>query len=343
MRILLLLVTLSIAAAANAQTQPLVVVSKLTLSSTSERTSVRATGMIGPMWCGPDQGVYARVLDATGALGSLPVTLISPKKTVVYSLMNVQGIEPSARADSFVAAGDDSGRVYFVARYLAGTDIREFLVTFSADGSFFGKVPVESSLAAYQLTPLPDGMFFMAGLRETPDHDQQVRASNPFAAIFDRNGRMVKRLDSPTDRAAVRFGENGSMPYNTVAQGGVARLGSDGFLYVLKRSTTPRVQIFSQSGDKIHDFPVWVPFEGAEAGDMITADGRFLIKFYKIGKVRADNKVLWVEYASDSGEPRRALDATELKGQVICSEGDGFRVLTFTPDGYFAIGSANAQ
>lgn len=318
---------------------------KLSLSGSTQRTSLRAAALFGPMWCGMDGNIYARVTDTAGDFLALPVTRLSPTNNAVFNFSSLPGVDPRSAASALIAAGDSAGRVYYVSRYsLDGRD-QQFLVSFSSDGSFLTKVPLDQSLSVFQLVPLANDRFFMAGLKKPPSASTEERARSTFAGIFDADAKMVKDLTSHADDSAVEMIGDPPHAYNLPIQRGTSRLGHDGNIYVLKPSVPIRVEVFSPAGDKKTQLQLWTPFDGAAAIDLMTAPGEFLVKYYDpdTGKSNKDRPLLWVSYSALDGSPRSIYDVRDIKGQLVCLSDNVFTALTFTQDGYFAITKTEAR
>lgn len=317
----------------------------VSLSGGTNRTSLRAAAMFGPMWCGSDGSIYGRVTDTAGDFLTLPVTRLSTSNSTVFNFSFIPGVDARSAATAVVATGDTAGRVYYVARYsLEGSD-QQFLVSFSSDGSFLSKVPIDPSRTVFHLLPLPGDRFFLSGLAKPPSAKAEERATTTFAGIFDADGKMVKDLTSPADDSAVEMIGNPPRPYNLAIQRGTSRLGNDGRIYVLKPSKPIRVEVFSAAGVRENVLQLWTPFEGAAAIDLMTSPGVFLVKYYDpdTKKPSKDRPLLWVSYSTMDGNPRSIYDIRDFKGQLVCFSDNVFTALTFTQDGYFGIAKAEGR
>lgn len=341
--ILPVLIVFGICGISQAQS-PSVPVDKIILPTSSlsisnvNKTNVRVGALFGPMWCGDEGAVYARVMDTSGKFLASAVTKIHDKKPVLFPLNNIaesNGEQPEA----WISAGDSSGAVYYVVRF--GLD-KQYLVTLSASGTFVSKVALDNKLQVFQFLHLPSGNFFLSGLIESDKPDSPKTAAASFSWLVDADGKLVRDISRKDDQLAVEKVGNPPVLQNSAIQRGLARLGSDGFIYVLKGTSPPHVMIYSQAGELVREVTPLLPLENAQSTDLITGESTFLLKLHQLTKKDGEaRKLYWAEYSSETGEPRAVFDITGLKGQVICLKDNSFTILTFTQDGYFAIGKAS--
>lgn len=162
----------------------------------------------------------------------------------------------------------------------------------------------------------------------------------PFTAVFDKNGKMVKRVDFSDDTRileAIKTHDEGfvrsDQDYhrNAAIGSGSVAYSSDGNLYVLRHTTPAIVYTVSPSGQVVNRFevesgePALVPYE------LFERDGQLAIVFGRRSQGGEIAARLMVVNAK-TGESLRAFDAGDDLGvAVVCFE---------PPDQFTFVGSS---
>ena len=152
------------------------------------------------------------------------------------------------------------------------------LVRFAPDGGLESRVKLEGSTAPtllpYQAAAFPSGEILVSGLEKCRSR-RCISAFKSFTAIYDQSGHLLKRLSIPQDDeidAAAEIGDSryasGPMFGNRAVAGGKMRLGDDGNVYLMRRTSPATVYVISSSGDLVRTLQVQPPRVGWASVDM---------------------------------------------------------------------------
>jgi hypothetical protein len=190
--------------------------------------------MFVTVWNPEGEGPAERPLLMFDHAGLLKARFASSRKDVGLSA-NAESYQPTALVP-------DGG----VARLVWSYDALS-LDIFSADGKWKSKTPLDPpAFFPNQLAVFPSGESLVSGL----EHVHSRRALGPyksFTAIYSKDGHLQKRLSLPEDAeidAAAELGDSryahGPMFGNRGISAGVARLGVDGNVYLMRPHLPPR-------------------------------------------------------------------------------------------------------
>jgi hypothetical protein len=137
-----------------------------------------------------------------------------------------------------------------------------------------------------QLAIFPSGEILVSGIqlrtKEIPD------TYKAFTAIYDAEGHLVKKLGLDEDAEIERAIEAGDSRYatspnhgNRAVTGGLAVVGDDGNVYLLRRTSPATVFVIDRSGDVIRKIVVTPPSPGQMPGGMQVVKNRLAMKFYR--------------------------------------------------------------
>ena len=188
------------------------------------------------------------------------------------------------------------------------------LVRFAADGKLESRVKLENPavpmIIPYHMAAFPSGEILVSGL----ENCRSVRCLGPFksfTAIYEQSGNLVKRLSVPEDDeidAAAEIGDSryasGPMFGNRAVAGGTARLGDDGNVYLMRRTSPATVYVISSSGDLVRTLQIQPPRDGWTPIDMQVSHERIAIEF-------SDSRTGSTFSVADAKSGKRLTDYTD--------------------------------
>jgi hypothetical protein len=230
--------------------------------------------------CDPKGNLYVRkhtnqmVIEHT--LLHSPVQKISPDGNVV-TVFNVDNAMSNLwGATDFVVAPDET--VYQIAA-TSEPEPKYYILKFHGDGSLDTKIELQvEAFQPYQLAVFKTGELLVSGT---------VSGTEPFIAIFDGSGKLIRRLNEPQEappkpQAETRGSEANAPPnVNLPVAMGEAVTGSDGNVYLMRASSPPWIYGISKSGEIVKKFRV-----GSEDSSLVPviirpAEGKLLVVFRK--------------------------------------------------------------
>ena len=161
-----------------------------------------------------------------------------------------------------------------------------WLTVFSAEGKLKSRVQLDPpGFLPYQLAVFPSGELLVSGL----EHVHSRLALGPcksFTAIYDKNGHLQKRLSLPEDAEIDADAERGDSRYahgpmfgNMAVAFGRARLGDDGNVYLMSRTSPATVYVISSSGELLRTLRIEPADHGQMPYEMRVAEGRIVVEF----------------------------------------------------------------
>jgi hypothetical protein len=158
--------------------------------------------------------------------------------------------------------------------------------TFSADGKLKSKTLLDPpAFIPYQLAVFPSGESLVSGL-ENVHSRRALAAFKSFTAIYSKDGHLLRKFAFPEDAeidAAAEIGDsryaNGPMFGNHAVVAGAARMGVDGSVYLMRRTSPATVYVISSSGELLRTLKIEPPDVGQMPLDMRVAEGRIAIRF----------------------------------------------------------------
>ena len=152
------------------------------------------------------------------------------------------------------------------------------LAVFSRDGNLQSWVQLDPpAIIPYQIAVFPSGAFLLSGLRG---------GYKSFTALYDKSGHLEKTLSLPDDSeidSAARVGDSrysrSPMSGNRAISSGRARLGEDGNVYLMRRTSPAIVYVISPSGEILRRLQI-EPAETSQLPlEMQIAGGRLALEF----------------------------------------------------------------
>jgi len=251
--------------------------------------------MIDKIMCDSDGNIYTRVWagDDSGTM-RLPVQEITPQGELTRKFRVRDASEDTDLVKGvFVSA---AGSVYQTARLANGVYVLEF----AKDGSVKSttKLEVDPRLVdPWQLGVFKGGGYLLSGLTGE-DH------RTPYTAVFDANGKLVKKIYEPDDEEARRKADGGDAEYTRSNAGnrfvgfGDVASASDGNVYLLRGASPALVYVISPVGDVVRKLRIDVGRPDFVARDIKTQAGRLAIGF---------------------NGPNNLVVVTDLEGKTIAS------------------------
>jgi hypothetical protein len=299
-------------------------------------------GFLGPMRCYYGK-IYLRPIPPdTSPLVAPLVGLSLDGKSKVQSDLRTM---PEFSAHQFVSpiyTVDKSGNGYFFVRSVASnpkdqSHEKTYIVKFSRDGTYSSTTELDRTLWAYSFAVFPSGNMMIAGLDRAPYAQEPESRARSMTGIFDSEGRLKYELKAPqkeTMNAATAklFNREAVDP---AVEFGDAVIGPDDLLYLLKGGPEPRIEVWSEAGQKLRELKLTPPFKNAKTDAfLLVAEGTIAVGFEgPIDKKPKDRSVVWAVYDSYTGNPRRFYNNSIL-GQMICLEEGRFTFLVVKSGNY---------
>lgn len=210
-----------------------------------------------PAACDPDGNLYFRVLDEE--LRS-PVTKYSSNGELKakFDLASSGVPGPGLMATDYFISPD--GELFQLA-FKSRSEV--YVLKYGKDGSFKAKTKLEAEIVPYHIGVFRSGEFLISGVvprkyvegQEKPIHD-------PYHAIFRPDGTVIKLITSKEDGRvgeAVAAADHSVVPDSkgtTPYVGGNIFAGTDGNLYLWRRTSSPTIEAISPSGEIVKSITV---------------------------------------------------------------------------------------
>ena len=228
---------------------------KLVITDRVAIRDVPNAAMILPLRCDSDGNYYVRFYRAEAPAKS-PIYKIGPDghKQATFTITS----DPDFQGGTDFAIGKD-GDLYQLSDTPKGT----YVALFSKEGAIRKKIELSQKINASRIEVFGSGELLIAGV------DQETEANpephSPFTAIFDDDGKLLKRITTEDDKnyeEAAKRGDDQFFDSNqggggnfAVARGNVVR-GSDGNIYVLRWTNPAKIFAVSPAGQILRSFAV---------------------------------------------------------------------------------------
>jgi hypothetical protein len=313
----------------------------LRASSTMNVASEIGGAVMSGTKCDADGNLYIRKYASDRPLLG-PVVKIDPdgKRVALFDpvAFSQQALD---RADAFSPASD--GGMYQVAQ--SGVlKPRIYVLHFSSDGSTSSPVQLEADFEVYAFAAFASGNFLLSGMKR--DLQNKNDRGRNFTAVFSADGRELAQLSfkesSAPRKAGEKPGAGGIQPaaarnevQNEVqrnAEKAAPRLdladaetGSDGNLYVMRRSAPTLVYVIAPSGKIMQTLEIAAPLPGTAPNAFHVSGNRLAISFWSEER---QSQTIVVADAQTGGKIASYSDPTGLGTSFACySANDG--VFTF--------------
>lgn len=296
--------------------------------------------------CDSDGTIYLRHESADD--NSWDIAKVSSDGTVEQT--ELAAVPGFGDTHTFAMATAEGGSVHEIVRAWGDNDKSEapsiYYLRFDADGSFRSREEFEHEFVPTMLLPLPSGDFFAAGvvMQKQPGVDDGDEL--PLAGIFDSDARLKSKLQSTAAKSAGHAAadppSDSDSDDEAMQQGGIARLGDDGDIYVLLSERNTRVRVYRQSGEFLREMTLRQPFQEGLATGLWVSGGRLLVA-YEGEADNAKDAFTYILYDVRTGELIRAY-RPEFTGMVACFQGgQSLTLLVKKNSGQLAIATAELR
>jgi hypothetical protein len=182
----------------------------------------------------------------------------------------------------------------------------------------------------------------------------------PFTAIFNRQGELVKALVLPED-VTINPEKTTGEPQQTPPDGGpggtseqeqfrsaiwlgTAVTAEDGNIYLMRASSTPVVYVISSSGSVLRSLRIEPPAENFRPITMKVASGKVVVEFEENQPVGGFAQAIYVVAEATTGETLRHYVRRPggAGGAFACYTASGFTFLREDEAGQFIIQQSRA-
>ncbi|SPE40449.1 exported hypothetical protein [Candidatus Sulfotelmatobacter sp. SbA7] len=307
----------------------------LQISSTMNVVSEMGGAVMSGTKCDGDGNLYIRKYATDRPLLG-PVVKIDPdgKRVALFDPVAFSQLALD-RADAFSPASD--GGMYQVAQ--SGVlKPRIYVLHFSSDGSASLPTLLAADLEVYTFAAFASGNFLVSGV-ERDLQNKNDRGQN-FTAVFSADGRELAELSFEESRgprnAGAKSGAGGRQQAaaqtkaQTEAQNEVqndaekatpgldladAEVGSDGNLYVMRRSSLALVYVIAPSGKIMQTLKIAAPLPGTAPSAFHVSGNRLAISF---GNEESQSQTIVVADAQTGRKIASYSDPTGLGTSFAC-------------------------
>jgi hypothetical protein len=300
----LLLPFVSYALLTSAQEEPRTVVLHAARSTDLPMSSTG--GILGQMVCDENASIYFQTeVDPEMRISSDGKDIVRFRLDSIPDIRDTSGQLPFTR--DFVVS-PATGAVYTTVRLHDDT----YIIKFDRDGKYETKTRLQApeTFRAATYVIVAEERFLVAGSIAT----KRPRERQPFTAIFDSSGQLVRQLDLKADTKPTDAEPRG-LAVLQMETGSVVTL-PDGFAYFMRRSSNPAVYVISAAGQLVRTLNITSP-TGYRPARMTAADGNLLITFQTDDKDKP--KLLFGMYDPIEGhEIARYKRADDVTGALAC-------------------------
>lgn len=305
----------------------------LTLRKTETVTLKELGGLlVMPLRCDSDGNVFFRRYTIDSPHSS-PIIKVSPSGETLASYSLSASGDRNLRGLDF--ALDSNGRVYQLV-YDGEDPARGYdrwILSYSQDGQKKDLVKLDARFSTDgNFAVFPSGEFLVATTEEQ-EQNKPGLSSKPYTAVFSSDGKLVARVTDESDEKIAKLAEKGEASYassrgyggNLAVTYGAVFPGSDGNMYVLRRTSPATIIVISPAGKVVRTFKVDSGL-GLFPARMQVAEGRLAIYFKNPG-VDAPETIMKV--VDLEGNPLETYQVDpELGTAFICYVPPQFTFLT---------------
>jgi len=220
-----------------------------------------------------------------------------------------------------------------------------YVTRFAPYGKLLGRIVLDPpAIVPGQLAVFLNGEMLVSGIEYS--HSRSVRSHKAFTAIYDPQGHLAKRLTLPGDAEIEKAVEAGDSRYfhgpyappyagNLAVSGGAARLGEDGNVYLMRRTSPATIYVISSSGELIRTLSVAAASASLMPISMQLGGDHVAIAF--LGECSdgqcADDLVI---ADSRTGETVKNYEQSKI-GSLACYEQSSERITTVDISGNHAV------
>jgi hypothetical protein len=233
------------------------------------------------------------------------------------------------------------------------------------DGKFKSQTKLQGELfSSTEFVPFASGQILVTGYKRlapeksAPPEEAKRPAVEPFTAIFDTSGKIVRELNLPGDvkepdtpaknSPKSENSQKSRVDVRSAVMGAGTSLGDDGNVYLVRKTNQPTVYVISESGELLRHFQVAKPSDSANPLFMRFVSGHRLL-FDFIEPVPSDDPggdtQIFAVIDAESGETLyRYKVAGTSGGAFACYNSDqSFVFVNSTLAGFMTIVKAVAQ
>jgi len=298
-------------------------VRRLNVSKTTPISSVTASGIAAPVKCDSEGNIGFRAVQ--DSLEAAPVTVVSPDghKVVAFKMP----IDEKFQDFRFIDFALSNGGLYALARDNRG---QSWILRYDRDGQFKDAVEPDLPMEAMQIETRGSGELLLAGTRSSKDNKKE---SERFIGIFSSNGHFLRRLSARNDVSAAKQasatpGEVGHDFGDKALRASVLQAGSDGTVYLMRRTATGPVFVISPAG-LVRRVELTPPPGTINGGKLAIGSGQFAVEFLKYKGTAESGElesVILQIFDSFTGQVVRTASHSDpnVGAALACYNGDGF-------------------
>jgi len=279
-----------------------------------------------PSWtdtakCDREGNVYIRFFNdaalGTTRLFEAPIAKLTPAGKLATTFQISQAISDASQARTFAVHNDN---VYVPVGRQNG---EHYIVGFAPDGSAKTrtKLAFDSFLIILHLAVFDSGAYLVVG---TTDARGQV----PFTAVFDGEGRLIRKINEPEDELSVQMAQAGDRSYtypsgnaNKYVMLADAVTGSDGNVYLL-HGGSPIIYVISATGELVRK--IQVNSGELRANSIKSHDGRLAVGFSWLNDV-PESSIRVIDLEGNVVANYKIEETSEDSDPILaCYDSDGF-------------------
>lgn len=315
---------------AGAQTPPAPEVPHLQLKVTEE---LPVSGLVRSLWginprCDNEGNIYYRppgVPPAPPWIGSIVRISADGEKVTAVDLDSLPDFGENRLIKTWTTGL--RGEIHVLARNKAR---EQYLLHFDDDGEFKSADKLDSHFMFYHLAVFPTGELLAAGLKEHEGMNEVL--GEPYTAIFDRNGKLMKELSFLDD--VKRQSDNPDQSSEAVGMGDAVPA-DDGNIYLMRWTEKHLLLVVSPAGEQVRKLNLVPPHEGWDSFHFRVAGGKIVMEYFKPGyRERDSSTIVYSLYDAESGEHQADYEITpETNGMFACYTPNQFTFLTIQGEG----------
>lgn len=222
------------------------------------------------------------------------------------------------------------GEVHLIAYNKEG---HPCLLTFDDEGELKSAGKLDSQYIFLHLAIFPTGELLAGGLRETGESDA---LGEPYTAIFDRNGKLIKELSFPGDvnGYTAKAQGNDSKPSGApIALGGEVPA-DDGNIYLMRKTEKHLIFVTSPAGEVVRKLNLVPPRDGWDWQNFFVAGGKIVVESFKGDSAEPTiGATLYSVYDAESSERQLDYEITpEISGPLVCYTPNQFTFMVTQDD-----------
>ncbi len=318
----------------------------LQLEGEPRPTQVPPYSNISSPQCDHSGDIYLHYSVDSGNLLSSTLATIEPDASTQTISLSPATSSPNENHVFLFSPGSD-GSLHEILRVRDFSDQEQsssdvVYATFDSDGELRTNSRFSDEFIPSLLLPLPNGSFFASGVSLKDTRDEVTET--PVVGIFNADAKLVRHLRKDPGAFADGSGKNvDDQDSDSNFDGGIARLGSDGNIYVLLLGNHAKVAVVNQAGQITREMNLQEPSENDVAHDIWTSGNRILIVYEGEANDPKDSHI-YVVYDAQTGEIIRVY-RPEFTGTVACfQDGQTVSVLVQQPaSGKISLATAELQ